>query len=65
MNESQAKRIETVEQAIVTLARSRFFDGKYANETPDNQLQHRARNEQKVVRAKAEELRAKIIQTTS
>lgn len=59
-----ARRIEAVEEAIVTLARSRFFNGKYANETVDNQLQHNARQQQKVVRQKAEELRTQL-QTTS
>lgn len=58
------QRIEAVEEAIVTLARSRFFDGKFANETADNQLQHNARMQQKAVRQKAEELRTQI-QTTS
>jgi hypothetical protein len=59
-NFSTEQRIEAVEQAIVTLARSRFFDGKYANETPDNQLQHNARMQQQASRKKAEELRAII-----
>jgi len=64
MNPSFEQRLAAVEEAVVTLARSRFFDGKFANETSDNQLQHAARTQQKAVRQKAEELRA-VIQSPS